>query len=260
MSDYFRITGIKKSFNTREGELDVLGGIDLTVQEKEFVCIMGTSGCGKSTLMRIMEGIESPDEGQVTLEGEPLPAKPDKKFQKRFGIVYQSDNLLDWRTVYKNVELPLSVFDMKKKINSKKKIIEVLELVGLADFKNCLPKELSGGMKQRAAIARALVTNPDLLMLDQPFGALDAITRKMLNVELLKIWKETQKTCIMITNNVNEALYLGQRILILSNSPAKIIKEIKVPFSYDERNGDFALNEEYLKLRSELNHIVRSLK
>ena len=136
----------------------------------------------------------------------------------------------------------------------------MLDLVGLSDFKDCLPHELSGGMRQRAAIARALVTNPDMLMLDQPFGALDAITRRMLNVELLKIWKETQKTCVMITNNVNEALYLGQRIFVLSNSPARIVREIHVPFSYEERNDELALNTKYLKLRSELDQLVRSLK
>lgn len=260
MSDYFRISGVKKSFHTREGLLNVLGGIDIEVSEKEFICIMGTSGCGKSTLMRIMEGIDQADEGSVVLGDQTLPKKPTKSFQKNFGIVFQSDNLLDWKSVYKNVEMPLSVYNIKGSINSKKRIMEVLELVGLTDFKDCLPHELSGGMRQRAAIARALVTNPNVLMLDQPFGALDAITRRMLNVELLKIWKETQKTCVMITNNVNEALYLGQRIFIMSDSPAKIIKEIKVPFTYEERNGELSLNEEYLRLRAELNRIVRGLK
>ena len=260
MSDYFRISGVTKSFQTREGLLEVLGGIDFTASEKEFICIMGTSGCGKSTLMRIMEGIEQPDEGSVILEGQPLPKKPSKRFQKKFGIVFQSDNLLDWKSVYKNVEAPLSIYKMKGSMNAKKRIMEVLDLVGLSDFKDCLPHELSGGMRQRAAIARALVTNPDMLMLDQPFGPLDANTRRMLHVELLKIWKETQKTCVMITNNVNEALYLGQRIFVLSNSPARIVREIHVPFSYEERNDELALNTEYLKLRSELDQLVRSLK
>lgn len=260
MADYFEALGLKKSFGTPEGRLDVLGGIDLAVREREFVCIMGTSGCGKSTLIRILEGIETPDEGQVVLEGAPLPSRPVKAVQKKFGIVFQSDNLLDWKNVYQNVALPLSAFKLKKQINAQKRIMEMLELVGLQDFKDCLPNELSGGMRQRAAIARALVTDPDMLMLDQPFGALDAITRKMLNVQLLKIWRQTQKTCIMITNNVNEALYLGQRVLVLSKSPAKIVREFKVPFSYEERNADLGVHPEYLAMRDALNHVIRSQK
>ncbi|MFV0527312.1 MAG: ABC transporter ATP-binding protein [Lachnospiraceae bacterium] len=261
MQDFFKVSGIKKSFVTKDGEIPVLGGIDFEVREKEFICIMGASGCGKSTLIRTMEGIETPDEGEVILEGQKMPQVSSKEIQKKFGIVFQNDNLLEWKTVYENVRLPLQVFGMKKQkdLNIEKQITKMLDLVGLQEFKDCLPKELSGGMRQRAAIARALVTDPDLFMLDQPFGALDAITRKMLNVELLKIWNETKKTCVMITNNVNEALYLGQRVLVMSHSPARIIHNMEIPFTYEERKNQLELNPEYLELRAKLNDIVRTL-
>lgn len=260
MADYFKAVNLYKHYETNEGTLDVLGGIDLYVKPQEFVCIMGNSGCGKSTLIRILEGVEKPDDGLVTLGKEILSSSPSKARQKKFGIVYQSDNLLEWLSVYKNVELPLSTFKMKDgKEKDKEKIMDVLTTVGLENFSDCLPRELSGGMRQRCAIARALVTEPDILMLDQPFGALDAITRKMLNYELLKIQNQMKKTCVMITNSVNEALLLGQRILIMSNSPAKIVKEIKVPFTYEERMNQLSLNKTYLEMRKELNDIVRNL-
>lgn len=260
MLDFYKLSGISKSYETKDGLLEVLGGIDLEVREKEFICIMGNSGCGKSTLIKIMEGIESYNKGELVLEGQPFKkGKSSKEIQKKFGIVFQSDNLLEWQNTYKNVELPLKVFGMKKNIDTDKRVMDMLKLVGLQEYKECLPKELSGGMRQRASIARALVTDPDFLMLDQPFGALDAITRKTLNEELLKIWHTTQKTCVMITNNVNEALYLGNRVLVMSNSPAKIIEEIEVPLSYEERTHDIGLNAVYLELRAHLNQIVRSI-
>lgn len=260
MENYFKATGIKKSFCARGETKQVLGQITLEAYPEELICIMGNSGCGKSTLIRILEGIETADEGQVILKGCPLPKKTSKSVQKNFGIVFQSDNLLDWKTVYENVKLPVSAFKLKGQMNSKLEIMKKLQLVGLEEFSDCYPHELSGGMRQRAAIARALVTNPEILMLDQPFGALDAITRKMLNYELLKIQHNTKTTCVMITNNVNEALLLGHRVLVMSNSPSEIICEMKVPFSYEERMGDVSTNKEYLQLRKELNEIIRNLK
>ncbi|MFT9077019.1 ABC transporter ATP-binding protein [Ethanoligenens sp.] len=260
MEKFYQLAGIRKSFITKKGLYEVLGGIDLQIHPREFVCIMGNSGCGKSTLIKIMEGIESFDQGTFFLNGEAFPkGKSSKEIQRKFGIVFQNDNLLEWQSTYKNVELPLRVFGMKKKEESDRRVMEMLTLVGLQDYKDCLPKELSGGMRQRASIARALVTDPDFLMLDQPFGALDAITRKTLNEELLKIWNKTHKTCVMITNNVNEALYLGGRVLVMSNSPARIIQTIDVPLSYAERIHDIGLNPVYLELRAQLSQIVRSI-
>lgn len=220
---------------------------------------MGNSGCGKSTLIKIMEGILPGDEGSILFDGATPGSQVSKEMQRKFGIVFQSDNLLEWLSVYKNVELPLRVFGKKNKNENRKKVMDALTLVGLQDYSDCLPRELSGGMRQRTSIARALVSDPAMLMLDQPFGALDAITRKALNAELLRIWHTTQKTCVMITNNENEALLLGGRVLVMSNPPAKIIHEINVPLTYEERISGIALNPAYLKLRAELASIVRSL-
>jgi NitT/TauT family transport system ATP-binding protein len=257
--NFLQVSHIAKSFTKKKCSLEVLHDINFSVREKEFVCIMGPSGCGKSTLAGIIEGIDHPDKGSIFLGGEKIPEKTTKKVQKRCGIVFQQSNLLEWKTTYKNVELPLSVFHMGNGIDRNRAVSGALELVGLLEFKDCWPHELSGGMQQRAAIARALVSNPDFLILDQPFGALDAITRKMLNVELLRIWHETQKTCIMITNNVNEALYVSSRILFMSGSPSSIVNEVEVPFTYEEKTAGIELNPAYLQLRSELNHFVRSI-
>jgi NitT/TauT family transport system ATP-binding protein len=260
MSDFYTLTGIKKSFEGKGELIHVLDGIDLSVREKEFVCIMGNSGCGKSTLIKIMEGILPRDEGEIIFDGISPGKEVSKELQKRMGIVFQSDNLLEWLSVYKNVELPLRVFGQKNKAENKAKVMEVLELVGLQNYWDCIPRELSGGMRQRTSIARALVSDPDILMLDQPFGALDAITRKILNNELLRIWDATHKTIVMITNNENEALYLGGRVLVMSNSPSRIVHEIDVPLTYEERINNINLNPTYLKLRTELAQIVRSLE
>jgi len=257
--NFLQIAHIEKSFTKKKCSLEVLRDIHFSVREKEFVCIMGPSGCGKSTLAGIIEGIEHPDKGSIFLEDGKIPEKTTKKVQKRFGIVFQQSNLLEWKTTYKNVELPLSVFRIGNGNVRSRKVSEALELVGLLEYRDCWPHELSGGMQQRAAIARALVSDPDFLILDQPFGALDAITRKMLNVELLRIWHETQKTCIMITNNVNEALYLSNRILFMSDSPSSIVKEVKVPFTYEDKAAGIELNPDYLELRAELNRFVRSI-
>jgi NitT/TauT family transport system ATP-binding protein len=259
MEEIYRLSGLKKSFHAGGETTHVLGGIDLSVKRGEFVCIMGSSGSGKSTLIKIMEGILPGDEGTIVFDGVTPGKKPSKEMQRKFGIVFQGDNLLEWLSVLKNVELPLRVFGRRDKEQNRRKVMDALTLVGLQDYWECLPRELSGGMRQRTAIARALVTDPDMLMLDQPFGALDAITRKVLNFELLRIWHQTGKTCVMITNNENEALFLGGRVLVLGNKPARIIHEMDVPLSYEERARDIAINPTYLKLRAELAKIVRSL-
>lgn len=256
---YLNASGLSKAFATPRGPVTILDGFDLNIKKNEFVCVMGTSGCGKSTLMRMLEGIETPDAGTVALDGATLPSRPSKAIQRRIGIVFQQDNLLDWRSVYANVMLPLTTFGLAKGEDAERRIMDALELVGLGEFRDCLPQELSGGMRQRCAIARALVSNPDLLMLDQPFGALDAITRRMLNVQLMDIWHRTKTTCVMVTNSVNEALYLAQRIIVLDGSPARVAHDIAVPFTYEERAGDLTSNERYLAMREDLTRIVHSL-
>lgn len=257
MSEYFSIFDVTKKYSSRNSSVEVLDGINLKVREHEFVCIMGSTGCGKSTLLQILGGIEKPDAGQIFFHSKQLPAGVTNEIKKNFGYVFQSDCLLEWRTLEQNVRMPLEIYKLNKQAEYQKRIDEMLELVGLQEYKNCYPKELSGGMKQRGAIARALVHNPEVLLLDHPFGALDAITRKMLGYELLKIWNETKKTVIMITNNVEEALLLANRIVFMSDKPSRIVKEVTVPFSFEERDENIILNETYLQMREELNQFIK---
>ena len=249
---------VGKSFDTGKGKNDVLRNISLNIHEGEFVCIMGSTGCGKSTLMRIMSGIEKCSSGTFNLYEHDVTKGIPKKYLNHLGTMFQSDNLLEWRTVYDNVKLPLEVFGIRNFPDSKQRITSALELVGLLDYKDCYPKELSGGMRQRCAVARALVHSPDILLMDQPFGALDAITRKTLNQELLKIYHKTGCTGVMVTNNVSEALTIATRVIVLGQSPTTITAKIDVPFTYEERINDLIENPEFLKLRAELDRYVRA--
>lgn len=259
MSDFFfTIQGISKSFETKDDELTVIDNIDLSIAEKEFVCLMGPTGSGKSTLMKIMGGIERPASGKISIKGKTYEDGVPRNLLRQFGFVFQNDNLLAWRTVAKNLNLPLEVFKLRGE-EWKKRINEMLEMVGLIDYKDCYPYELSGGMRQRVGIARALVHNPEILLLDQPLGALDAITRKMLAYEILNIWKKTRKTIIMVTNNIDEALLLSNRIFVLSTLPAKIAYEIKVDIPYEDRNESIGENPRFNELRHELNLIIRKV-
>lgn len=259
MADFFfALQNIFKSFETKDDELTVIDNIDIAIAEKEFVCIMGPTGSGKSTLMKIMGGIERPTSGKIVLRGQTYDDGVPCNLLRQFGFVFQNDNLLAWRTVAKNLNLPLEVFKLKGG-EWQERINEMLEMVGLLDYKDCYPYELSGGMRQRVGIARALVHNPEILLLDQPLGALDAITRKMLAYEILNIWKKTQKTIVMVTNNVDEALLLSNRIFILSTLPAKMAYEMKVDIPYEQRNENIGENPRFNELRHELNLIVRKV-
>ena len=216
---------VSKSFFNKKDEFKVLQDIDIDIGEKEFVCILGPSGCGKTTLLEIMGGIQAPTSGSITVDGKVCDKNFPNEIKRRIGFVYQNENLLPWRTVDKNLRLPLELFKMVDE-ETPKRIEKVLDLVGLVEYGSVLPGELSGGMKQRVTIARALIYDPDIILMDQPFGALDAITRKMLSYDFLNIWKETQKTFVMVTNSVDEALLCGTRIIILSDCPARVVETV----------------------------------
>ena len=253
----FKMNKIQKSYMTKSGRLDVLKDISLTIKEHEFICIMGSTGCGKSTLMRIISGLENCSAGDFVFFGHDAIGLMPSYIRKNTGVIFQSDNLMEWRTVYGNVHLPIEIFGTARGKAAGEAIMEQLKLVGLQDYKDCYPRELSGGMRQRCAIARALVHNPPVLLLDQPFGALDAITRKSLNQELLKIYKERKNTIIMVTNNINEALTLATRLIVLSPIPAKIIGQVDIPFTYEQRTNDLLINPEFLNLREQVNELIR---
>ncbi|MFH1966407.1 MAG: ABC transporter ATP-binding protein [Patescibacteria group bacterium] len=219
---FIDVQNIKHSFSS----LNVLNDISLEIKEREFVSIIGPSGCGKTTLLKILGGLLPPSRGNITIKDNSL----DVAIKRRdFGFVFQNPVLLPWRTVLQNIELPLEIIGDQTPLAESEKL---LELLGLKDFGKYYPKALSGGMKQRVAIARALVFNPDILLMDEPFGALDELTRERLNLELLKIWEQTHKTIVFVTHSISEAVFLSNRVIVLSERPAKIdeIKEIDLPF------------------------------
>ncbi|MFP3154508.1 ABC transporter ATP-binding protein [Lachnospiraceae bacterium ZAX-1] len=254
--NYFLLENIQKSVKTNEGAIcRVLDQVDLSIAKNEFVCIMGASGCGKSLLLRIMGGIEMASAGQIVLDGKDYGKGIDKKTKADFGYVFQHDNLLEWRNVYQNVHLPLEFGQRRKEVSER--IYAVLQLVGLEAYANVYPRELSGGMRQRTAIARAFVHDPSILLLDQPFGALDAITRKILGYELLKIWKREQKTVVMVTNHIEEALMLANRVYVLSTKPSCVSHVVKVPFTYQERWENLIEHPHYAAIRKELAGYLR---
>jgi NitT/TauT family transport system ATP-binding protein len=220
------IDGVSKRFalaGSREGVL-ALSELSLSIAPGEFVAILGPSGCGKSTLLRLVASLEEPSGGKVSVNG----AAPGLVSAKHaLGVAFQDHALLPWLTIRDNVALPFRLAGRKVDDAA---ITRLLELVGLGAFGNARPKQLSGGMRQRASIARALVLEPEVLLLDEPFGALDAVTRRQMNVELQRIWSERQITTMLITHSVDEALFLADRVVVMSGRPGRILREVTVPF------------------------------
>ena len=230
------IRNLHKAFILEEGEMVAIDNFNLDVEEGEFVCILGPSGCGKTTLLRMIAGLETPTSGELLLNGNPI-SKPGSDR----GMVFQEFALFPWRTVRKNIEFGLEV----KKIPAPERSIiskRFIDLVGLNGFEEYHPNQLSGGMKQRVGIARALANEPTILLMDEPFGALDAQTRNLMQKELLRIWKETRKTVIFITHSVDEAVYLADRIIVLTTRPSRIkeIFKIETERPRDRASLDFA--------------------
>ncbi|HNS49753.1 MAG TPA: ABC transporter ATP-binding protein [Anaerolineae bacterium] len=215
-------TGICKTFSGAQGELKALEDIDIRVSKGEFVAVVGPSGCGKSTLLRILGGLVAPTHGTVKLDGRPLLSP-----QRRVSYVFQSVSLLPWRTVLRNVTLPLEVAGIHGD-RCAVRAHEMLSLVGLDGFERALPHELSGGMAQRVAIARALVADPEVLLLDEPFGALDALSREQMNIELMRIWQARKVTAVMVTHDLDEAVFVADQVLVMSPRPGRIRAKVVV--------------------------------
>jgi len=213
---------LSKHYTTRQGLLSAIEDVSFDVSEGEFLCIVGPSGCGKTTLLRLLAGLVLPDAGQVCLHGQ-LVGGPCQQI----GFVFQKANLMPWRTVFDNVLLPLQIQHMPPN-EAEERVNDSLELVGLKDFAANYPRELSGGMEQRVAIARALAHEPEILLLDEPFGALDALTRERLNQELLQVWGISRKTVVMVTHDIREAVFLADRVLVLSQRPGRVAAIVPV--------------------------------
>jgi len=218
------VQGVGKVFGRGAGVTRALEGVSLAIQPREFISIIGPSGCGKSTLLRIVGDLVEPSGGAVHVKGKtPRQARLDRDY----GIVFQTPVLYEWRTVLRNVELPLEVMG-RPRSESQGRAQGMLQLVGLGAFQHHYPWQLSGGMQQRVAIARALVFNPSILLMDEPFGALDELTRERLNLELLTIWSQTSATVLFITHSISEAVFLSSRVMVMSPRPGRIERTVTI--------------------------------
>ena len=240
-----KIDNVYKEYQGRNGKTIALNGVSLDIKENEFICVVGPSGCGKSTLLNIIAGLLEPTSGTVTLDGKVIEGTGVER-----GVVFQQYALFPWRTVLKNVMFPL---EMKKVPKAEAEAIarKYIKSVGLEGFEKSFPKELSGGMKQRVAIARAYAANPEVLLLDEPFGALDAQTRVQLQSELLETWEKEKKTCFFITHDVDEAVILAQRVIIMSARPGRIKKIVDIDIPYP-RTQATKTDPRFLELKSEI--------
>jgi NitT/TauT family transport system ATP-binding protein len=220
------IAHLEKVFVTvRNERIHALSDISLSVREREFVTVVGPSGCGKTTLLKILAGLVPLTSGTVSVDGRPVAAP-----RRDIGIVFQNPVLLPWRTVMENVLLPAEVQGIPLDA-ARRRARDLLKMVGLADFEDKYPMELSGGMQQRAAISRALVSDPRLLLMDEPFGALDAMTREQMNLDLQRIWRESGKTVLLITHSIPEAVFLGDRVVVMTPRPGRIARIVEVPLA-----------------------------
>jgi NitT/TauT family transport system ATP-binding protein len=216
---------VSQRFALRDRELVALEDINVTVREGEFVSVIGPSGCGKSTLLRLIAGLIPPSSGTILI-GDETPV--EARARSEIGFVFQEPTLLPWRTALDNVTLLTKVARRGTAAERRRRGLELLELVGLAEFADAHPAKLSGGMQRRVGIARALALDPRILLLDEPFGALDELTRQQMNLELLRIWAEQRTTAVLVTHNVGEAVFLSDRVLVMGTRPGRVIEEVTI--------------------------------
>jgi NitT/TauT family transport system ATP-binding protein len=232
MSRDIRIDQVSMVFYGRGEPVIALDKVDMHVPAGQFAAIIGPSGCGKSTLLRLVADVMQPFAGTITLGGE-SPATA--RHAHSLGFVFQAPTLLPWRSVTQNIELPLDVVGRKSAKRSARTTAELIELVGLRGFEQALPHMLSGGMQQRVAIARALMLTPDILLLDEPFGALDEITRQRMNLELLRIWSESGTSALLVTHSIAEAVFMSDRVYVMSARPGRISSIVDIPLERPRR-------------------------
>jgi len=245
-ADYVVLEGVGMTYASPRGAVHALEGIDLQIRHAEFLSVLGPSGCGKSTLLKCVAGLERATAGAIRVKDRPIDGPPDD-----LGVVFQRDILLDWRTILDNV-LIMAEFRRLDRRLYRERALSLLRLFGLEGFEDRHPWELSGGMRQRASICRALLTDPELLLMDEPFGALDAMTRDDLNVELTHMWQETRKTVLFITHSIGEAVFLSDRVVVMSRNPGRIAEVIDIalprPRSLDVRESEaFGVYTRYIR-------------
>ena len=245
-----KVEDLSKKFDTPKGEILALNKINLQIHRREFITVIGPSGCGKTTLIRILAGLDFPTSGNVLLEGKKMEGPSAER-----GMVFQDYTLFPWLSVKKNVMFGLEIKGLGT-LKAEAEAMEWLEIVGLAKFADAYPGQLSGGMKQRVAIARSLANRPEILFLDEPFGALDAQTRASMQAYLLKIWQNVDVTIFFVTHDLDEAVYLSDRILVLRSNPGEIDELIEVPVPRPRDPGQF-LTPEFLATKKRLEELIR---
>jgi NitT/TauT family transport system ATP-binding protein len=249
--------GVGKTFGSGAARVEAVRDITLTIEPGEFISLIGPSGCGKSTLLRLIGDLVQPTTGTLQINGkDPHQARLDRDY----GMVFQRATLLDWRTVSKNVELPLEIMDVTDRAGRAR---EMLELVQLAAFGSHYPWQLSGGMQQRVAIARALAFRPSLLLMDEPFGALDEMTRELMQQEVLRIWRETHTTVVFVTHSIPEAVFLSNRVVVMSRRPGRIAEIIPVDLAHprdEDTREEAAYYEKITDVREALRRLEASIE
>jgi len=247
------IENVNKIFGEgTENQVQALKEIDLVIQPNEFISFIGPSGCGKSTLLRVIGDLITPTSGGIKVNSK---SAHQARLDRDYGMVFQAATLYEWRTVAKNVQLPLELMKYPKE-KKEARTREMLTLVELTDFHKHYPWQLSGGMQQRVAIARALAFEPSILLMDEPFGALDEMTRERLNLELLDIWQKTRITVIFVTHSITEAVFLSTRVVVMSARPGRIIRDIKIDLPHP-RNSDTRENVRFFELETEVREALR---
>jgi NitT/TauT family transport system ATP-binding protein len=243
MTPKISVSALRKVFPLGSGEFSALGGVDLEIADGEFVTLVGPSGCGKSTLMNIVAGLETPTAGSVLVDGQPVDGPSPER-----GVIFQQYALFPWLTVRKNVEFGLRVSGIPSE-ERRERAQHFIDLVGLTTHADQLPKALSGGMKQRTALARAYAVNPQLLLMDEPFGALDALTRVNLQDRLLRTWQEERRTILFVTHDVEEAVYLATRVVVMAARPGRVLDVIDVDLP-GPRTEETRLSEEFAAIKN----------
>ncbi|MBR3246173.1 MAG: ABC transporter ATP-binding protein [Parasporobacterium sp.] len=248
------VKNVSLDYQSKTGPIHAIENINFNIDEGEFICVLGPSGCGKSTLLKLIAGFEFATEGELLLEGEPI-----KGIDCHRGVVFQKDNLFEWFNVRNNVNYGLRMQGKLKKPEIDKKTDDMLSLMGLSEFADKKVYELSGGMRQRVSIGRTLINDPEILLMDEPFSALDALTREQLQDALRDLWMSQKNTIFFITHDIDEAMVLASRILVMSSRPGRIIRDLKLEYTYsiyENGNSRRKLSEQYFELRRELFELI----
>jgi NitT/TauT family transport system ATP-binding protein len=248
------VSGLTVRFRSKRSATTALDDVTLRVEAGEFISIVGPSGCGKSTLLKVIAGLVRPSSGSVSLLGEPVTGP-----QRRIGFAFQRAALLEWRGVRKNILLQAEMRGMDK-AHAARRADELIELTGLAGFEKALPHELSGGMQQRVALCRALLHEPPVLLMDEPFGALDALTREQLNAELNRIWRETGTTILLVTHSIAEAVFLGTRVVVMSPRPGRLMRTLSVDLPSERDYAQVMTDSRFAALTREIRQLLGSVE